>query len=848
MIQLKTLDDYKRLVGQFKGLESTENYRLIRHLLRTDLFFLLWFGFGRKDIEHPWLLSRCKEVQNSPDGFLDLWARESYKDIANSVPIITVNRGWITHGEIQIGDRVFSPNGKPVKVLALSPQYTDSECFEITFSDNAKITCGAGHLWRLRRKIRRRIANSQLRYIEFAEEIYSTIELVNKSGRLDVGVSKPLYYMPAFLPIHPYILGAWLGDGHSSCGRLTSGDPEIFEKIASLGFTLSENKTITKNIYGLMPKLRKLGVLNNKHIPEIYLSSSFDQRMELLRGLMDTDGHCTTKGHAVFISKSEILANQVRDLSNSLGLRARLKKYSFKFNFKKTGQGIYEYYQVAFPCHEDKNIFTLRRKANRARCLYGHRNTRCIKTIKKIESVPTKCIQVEGGMYVVGRDLIPTHNSTIITFAHTVLDILASHGDNPLPAWNGLEPSFGLFSHTRPIAKGFLRQIKREFESNELLRSYFPDIIWDNCSKEAPKWSEDDGLILKRKSNPKESTIEAWGLVESQPTGKHFDVMIYDDVVTLASITTPEMMRKTIEAWEMSINLGSGNVKRRHIGTRYHFNDAYREIMKRKAAIPRIYPATEDGTPEGKPVLKTKEKIAELRKMLGPYTFSTQQLLNPVADEAQGFKREWLKYHKGSDGSGTNRYLIIDPASEKKKTSDFTSAWVIGLGGDENYHVLDLVRDRLNLVERGDMLFRLHKKWKPLGVGYEKYGMQADIEYYKDKMARENYYFEIIELGGAMAKNDRIRRLIPSMSSGRWYFPDALFRTDYQGIYHDLIDAYINEEYLAFPVPIHDDMLDCQSRIIDPELNALWPRLEHDDEHDRYSQSKRKRSHSSWAS
>jgi hypothetical protein len=169
--------------------------------------------------------------------------------------------------------------------------------------------------------------------------------------------------------------------------------------------------------------------------------------------------------------------------------------------------------------------------------------------------------------------------SSIITFGMTIFNIL----NNP-------EVTIGIFSHTRPIAKGFLRQIKRELEANENLKAWFPDIIWENPSKEAPKWSEDDGITVRRKTNPKESTVEAWGLVDGQPTSKHFKVRVYDDVVTAGSVGSPEMISKTSEALALSDNLGTEGGACRYIGTRYHFFDAYSDIMARKIAEPRIYP------------------------------------------------------------------------------------------------------------------------------------------------------------------------------------------------------------------------------------------------------------------
>jgi phage terminase large subunit-like protein len=440
------------------------------------------------------------------------------------------------------------------------------------------------------------------------------------------------------------------------------------------------------------------------------------------------------------------------------------------------------------------------------------------------------------------------YKSTIITFAKTIQDILASHGDEPLPQWKGAHPTFGIFSCTRPIAKGFLRQIKREFEQNIILKENFKDIIWENCSKDAPKWSEDDGLVLKRTTNPKESTVEAWGIVEGQPTSKHFDVLIFDDLVTIEYVRSPTMIQKTNESLGLADNLGSENYKQRFIGTRYHFNDSYRDLIKSGTVKVRKYPATKDGTPNGEPVLLTREAIEEKRRRQGPYTFSCQMLLNPIADETQGFKRDWVHYHKGTDGSGLNIYIIIDPANEKKENSDYTAIMVIGLGEDQNYKVLDIVRDRLNLTERGDYVFRLHKKWRPIAVGYEKYGMQADIQYLKERMARENYYFNITELGGKLAKNDRIRRLIPIFEQGRMYLPESLFRTDYEGRTYDLVDVFLSEEYDAFPVPVHDDMLDALARVLDPELNVIFPMTPDERPDDRYARKNIRREYgSAWS-
>jgi phage terminase large subunit-like protein len=432
---------------------------------------------------------------------------------------------------------------------------------------------------------------------------------------------------------------------------------------------------------------------------------------------------------------------------------------------------------------------------------------------KEVQAQPDNCLD----LWARGH-----YKSTIITFGKTLQDILASHGDDPII---GYECTFGIFSCTRPIAKGFLRQIKRELESNELLKRLFPDVIWENAEKEAPKWSEDDGLVLKRKGNPKESTIEAWGVVVGQPTSKHFTHLVFDDLVTIEYVRSPEMIAKTTESLGLADNLGSKNYKTRFIGTRYHFNDTYRDLINKADLGIRKYPCTSDGTFDGEPVLLTRAELDKKRRKQGPYIFACQMLLNPVADSSQAFKREWICFHDGTNGDGMNIYILVDPANEKKKTSDYTAIEVVGLAPDNNYYTLELIRDRLNLTERGDMLFNLHRKWRPLGVGYEKYGMQADVSYMHEKMRREHYNFVITELGGSLAKNDRIKKLIPVFEQRRWYLPKTCYKTNYEGVTLDLVEVFLSEEYDCFPVPIHDDMFDCKARILDEKLNAMFPRV-----------------------
>jgi predicted phage terminase large subunit-like protein len=427
--------------------------------------------------------------------------------------------------------------------------------------------------------------------------------------------------------------------------------------------------------------------------------------------------------------------------------------------------------------------------------------------------------------------------TSIISFGLTIQDIVRDP-----------EVTVGIFSHTRRYAKAILRQIRRELERNDRLKALFPDALWDKPRRQAPQWSDEDGIVVRRNSNPKEATVEAWGLIDGLPTGKHFKIRIYDDVIDRRAVTTPDMIRKVTEMWELSQALGTRGGVERYIGTRYHANDSYREMIARGAVRPRIHPATRDGTVEGEPVLMSRAELAQRRRSWGPFTFSAQMLQNPTADTKQGFQVAWLRHCAAcGDAAGMNKYVLVDPASEKKKSSDYTAMAVVGLASESNYYLLDAVRDRLNLRERGNALFALHRRWRPRGVGYEKYGAQCDIEHLEARMAAENYRFAITPLGGATSKPDRIKRLVPLFEQGQVYLPDSLIKTDYEGRAVDLVQAFIEEEYKPFPVALHDDLLDALSRILDEALGVVWPKSSAPED-SRYARRRATRRQGSWMS
>lgn len=364
------------------------------------------------------------------------------------------------------------------------------------------------------------------------------------------------------------------------------------------------------------------------------------------------------------------------------------------------------------------------------------------------------------------------YKSTIITFAGVISEIL-----------NDPEITIGIFSAKNEVAKPFLRQIKEELERNEDLKRYYPDVLYLEPSKESPLWSAEKGIIVKRLGNPKEATVEAWGVIDGMPTGKHYMLRVYDDLVTEKSVTqtdTDQIGRTTFQ-FELSLNLGTHISNRMWIaGTRYHFADTYGVIIDRGTAKLRKYAATVDGTLNGKPRFLTPEKWAEVKRDQRK-TIAAQMLLNPLAGEEATFLLEWLRPYEVRPAI-LNVYILGDPSMGRNSKSDRTALIVVGIDPTMNFYLLDGYCHRMRLSQRRDKLFELQDKWSKMpgvysvDVGYERYGVQADIEAFEMEMQRNpSKSFAIREVNwvneGPQAKSARIGRIEPDFRNSKFWMP-----------------------------------------------------------------------------
>lgn len=318
-----------------------------------------------------------------------------WKGLPVDTPIPTID-GWKTMGELNTGDIIFDKDGNQTRVIAKSKK-SFKKCYQIEFEDRTEAVCDFEHLWML--------SNGEVVKI-------TDLKIGDK-----ICVAKPIITEDTSLPIDPYVFGLWLGDGRNRSGEITSGDNFIFLEIENRGYELGVNSEKrydyqSRTVIGLTTELKKLNVINNKHIPMIYLRSSYKQRLDLLRGLMDSDGNANVvRKQAVFTTCNKSLSDDVKELLLSLGQRVNQSTINRSTNFKKR----VTVYPLSFrPI--DLNPFLLPRKKDKIDSNWGNGRSD-MRTVKRINSLSitleTQCISVDSPTktYLCTKNFIPTHNT-----------------------------------------------------------------------------------------------------------------------------------------------------------------------------------------------------------------------------------------------------------------------------------------------------------------------------------------------------------------------------------------------------------------------------------------------------
>jgi deoxycytidine triphosphate deaminase len=377
---------------------------------------------GESFVIHPgeFCLGRTLEWVELPDNVV---ARIEGKALALDTPVPTPD-GWRTMGELHVGDAVFGADGAPTPIVAVSEVMTGRDCREVVFSDGVTVVADADHQWEVLTRTDR--ARGLPPRVRATREIAGALKQGPEYNH-HVVQAAPVRYSERDLPIDPYVLGAWLGDGTTTKAELTTVDEPILAEVAASGYSVGPSSNPLAYAIGrvgrtrdvrtgrfttndsLHSRLRALGVLGNKHIPDEYMQSAVHQRAALLQGLMDTDGYVDVYGCCELTTVNGPLACQYFELIASLGYKPHLSVKTARLD----GRACSLAFLNKFTPHEP--VFRLPRKLARQKLGGRFHMNRAIVDVRPTESVPVRCIEVASprGVYLVTEAFIPTHNSSL---------------------------------------------------------------------------------------------------------------------------------------------------------------------------------------------------------------------------------------------------------------------------------------------------------------------------------------------------------------------------------------------------------------------------------------------------
>ena len=471
----RDIGELPKVVDLARKAAAEQSFQKFCDAYFPEVFHLPWSD------DHLKVIAKIEQAVLHGGLFAMAMPRGSGKALALDTPLPTPT-GWTTMGEVQEGDVLFDDRGLQCHVIFATRIQYQRPCFRVDFDDDESIVCDADHLWTVHDRYDRRGTTTLT-----TESMSRRFRLPDTRGRnahrYRIDVAKPLQIQPDRLPIHPYVLGAWLGDGTTANAGFTCHENETREFASQIAGAGEALRVYERQPHGLgrrcwidagpfqasplNTRLRLLGVLGDKHIPIAYLRADVDSRRALLQGLMDTDGHIARDGACELTLKAGALADQTCELITSLGIKIHRSTRMVLLNGKECGP----YLRISFHATRWDNVFRLTRKWRRLPdrvAITPMSESRRIVGIVPVPSVPVRCIQVDSPsrLYLAGRGMIPTHNTTIAECA-CLWAVLYGHRDFVC-----------LIGSDEGHAADMLESLKTELEGNELLEGDFPEAVY----------------------------------------------------------------------------------------------------------------------------------------------------------------------------------------------------------------------------------------------------------------------------------------------------------------------------------------------------------------------------------
>ena len=798
---------------------GTDNMGCYRELLNKELEkrrmardnFRCFLGFVMPSYSRQWfhtyIADKCQSLVEGTlgkSGLMLFVPPQHGKQLSDSTLVPTPN-GFVRHGDLKEGDFVFGMDGKRVKVLAVSPK-TRSE-YIVTFSDGQEIECHGNHEWTVYDRSCKKERTVETRYMA-GQKLYSGT--LGKRGchyRFLVPPSVCVDFERRDVEIDPYTLGAWLGDGKSSAPQITigNGDREIVGKIPyrHTSHWIQESTGVEYYYYGSQLNLSCYDLANNKHIPQDYIFNSVECRKQLIAGLIDTDGYVYQKNGRVTISNTNKgIIDDAALILRSLGQNAVVASFAPKTSSSGI-EGKQTVYQLCFNPTTDFPTAVPRKRISRT----VPNKRRSIVSIGRKEGLGFgNCIQVEGGIYLVGETFIPTHNSEIVS--------------RKFPAWVlGVNPSAKIVgaSYSAYLAQQFSRSIQRTID-DDLFKAVFP-----GTSLNSKNVSTDSKRGVLRNVDIFE-TVGYGGFyravgVGGGLTGTAVDLGIIDDPIKDAMQANSPTYRERVWDWYVNVFLTRlhNDSRKLIIMTRWHEDDIAGRLLELEpdkwevVSIPAI---REDMSLEADPrqigeaLWEERHSLESLLEMeqRSPRTFAALYQQRPTIEGGNIIKRDWFKHIKTADFNriydGEPVVFFLDTAFTEKTCNDPTGIIATTkIGGD-----LYITHAERLLLKFPDLI-----RFIPSYVHAHGYSRRSSIriEPKANGISVVDQLKEVTELNVVQtpspkdSKETRLYAASPTVESGRVVLVDGAWN-----------EGFI-DEVCGFPSKPHDEFVDLLGYAID---------------------------------
>lgn len=618
-------------------LEREKTCRKAARCLPSFLDFVIP-GYSQKWF-HELIAFKCQHLLDGtlPTNKLMIFVPPQHGKLLKDSTLTPTPNGFKRHGDLKPGDYVFGRDGKAVRVLAVSEKVLSE--YRVTFSDGSVFDCHGNHEWVVTDNSKHKEVTIETRQMA-AQPLYRGIQ--GKRGcsyRFMVDSAVCVEFEPKDIAIDPYTLGAWLGDGVSEWPKIHIGGGDI-EILNNIPYETNEGNGTTDRVFyihGVSKQFKQYGLLGNKHIPDDYIFNSAEVRKQLIAGLIDTDGYVYPKNGRVTISNTnKRIIDSAALILRSLGQNVVVT--AFEPQVSSSGiVGRQTVYQLCFNPTTDFPTVVPRKRigrtiTNRRRAIVS------IEPLAESEREQGNCIQVEGGVYLVGERFVPTHNSEIVS--------------RKFPSWAlGRKPMLKIVgcSYSSDLAQQFSRSIQRTIESSEY-ESVFPDTKL-NDGKQSGFTRNVDMF----------ETVGYGGFykavgVGGSLTGTPADLGIIDDPVKDALEAGSETYRNRVWDWYTDVFLTRlhNNSKQILIQTRWHADDLAGRLLESEpdkwtvVSIPAIredLTMDEDPRQIGEALWEERHSLERLRETerRSPRTFAALYQQRPTVEGGNIVKRDWFR-------------------------------------------------------------------------------------------------------------------------------------------------------------------------------------------------------------